>query len=107
MEQNIDKKLNCVIKRTLGFNQKPQEIARVQINEKGLTYKMLVIDRDIEQILLEIQGKGGIFCRIPFTKTNGNTVIRGQKREFVLISDTDHIIDAIQENLKTGIIEKE
>lgn len=103
-----DNKAKYIIKKSLGLGQAFKEIAKVRIDDTGkITYEMLIVDNDVEQILLEAQKKGGLSCLIPFTENDGNLVIKGQKREFISSTDKKYFIDAIQANLKNGFVDRE
>lgn len=97
-----------IIRKFPAIGQKPKDIAKVHICDEGkLSYEMQVKDNDVEQVLLQAQEKGGLFCLVPFRKRNNGKILCGQRREFVKSTNHDHIADAIQYNLKSGIVDKE
>lgn len=97
-----------VIKKSPGLGHVFKDVAKVQIDDRGkIIYEMLSADNDVEQVLLEAQKEGGLFCLIPFTEKDGNLVIKGQKRAFIPATDTKYFIDALQANLKNGLVDRE
>jgi hypothetical protein len=104
-ENNISK---YIIKKSPGLGHEFKEVAKVRIDDLGkIVYEMLIVDNDVEQVILEAQKEGGLFCLIPFTEKDGNLVVKGQKRAFIPATDTKYFIDALQANLKNGLVDRE
>ena len=93
-----------LIKKSAGFGYEHKLVANVSIDEKGkLLYNMVVEDEGVENLLLKAQKEGGLYMLIPFSD---NENIRGIKEQFVRINDTEHFIDALEFNLKDGLVDK-
>lgn len=96
------------IKKFSNIGKKPQIVAKFNISEAGeLSYEMLISDSDVENVLIKAREQKGLECLVPFRCNVGGLNMVGQKKGFVKTTELTHIMDAIEYNLKNGLVEKE
>lgn len=103
-------KTNYIIRKSPGLGYKHTPVARVEIDEQGnLHYTMLTEDKDVEQVLLRAQKEGGLTDRVPFSLGNNKEgpQASGLREEFIKITDDKYFANAIETNLKNGMVDKE
>ena len=94
------------IKKFSRIGQKPIIVAEAWVDDRGmLLYKILIQDQDVEQVLLKAQQEGGLQMLIPFSSHENELAIHGLKKHFVPLTDKIHFVDAIQFNLKSGLVD--
>jgi hypothetical protein len=90
----------------LGYNH--MIVAKFWIDDRGkLLYIITVPDKDVEQVLSKAQREGGLYMPIPFSSHKEEVAITGLKKHFVPVTDVEHFADAIEFNLKSGLVELE
>ena len=105
---NNNKYPKYTIKKFPEIGQKPQIVAEAWVDDQEmLLYKMIIQDQDVEQVLLKAQHEGGLQMLIPFSSHENKLAIRGLKEHFVPLTDKIHFVDAIQFNLKSGLVDME
>jgi len=106
--KEIHKYSKYFIKKSPGLGYDHRVVAKFWIDDqRKLLYIMTVPDENVEQVLSKAQREGGLHMHIPFSSHKGKMAITGLKEHFVPVTDAEHFADAIEFNLKSGLVDLE
>lgn len=102
-----NKEYKYIIRKFSQTSKKPEIFAEFKISSNGeLAYKMLCKDNEIQNILELVKKQKGLECSIPFKGNVGGLNVFGQKKSYVETTDFTHIMDAIEQKLESGLVDR-